>query len=163
MNIGEAARASGVSAKMIRYYESVGLLAKPERSQAGYRRYSEAEIHALRFLRRARDLGFSMAQMRELLTLWHDRDRSSADVKRLALAQLAELEAKAASIQAMSASLRSLAEACSGDHRPNCPIIDDLAAGEAAPSRPPSPAGPRADIRAPGSLPAPRPRQATLR
>ncbi len=139
MNIGKASEASGVSAKMIRYYESVGLLPEVERNHAGYRRYREAEIHTLRFLRRARDLGFSMVQMRDLLTLWRDTGRSSADVKRMAMAHVAALDAKAAAIQAMSATLRDLAEACNGDHRPDCPIIDDLALKPVAAGRPSSP------------------------
>ena len=133
MNIGQAARASGVSAKMIRYYEGIGLLARAERSPAGYRRYGEMEIHTLGFLRRARDLGFSMAQMRELLALWRDARRSSADVKRLALAHVAALDAKAEAIRAMSAALRGLADGCNGDHRPDCPIIDELATVAVAP------------------------------
>ena len=127
MNIGEAAAASGVSAKMIRYYEGIGLIRPAERSSAGYRRYSPADVQTLRFLKRARCLGFSVDQMRELLALWRDERRASADVKRLALAHVAALEAKAREIAEMSGALRHLAERCDGDHRPDCPIIDELA------------------------------------
>jgi Cu(I)-responsive transcriptional regulator len=127
MNIGEAATASGVSAKMIRYYESIGLIAPAERSAAGYRRYGDADVQALRFLRRARSLGFSVAQMRELLALWRDAARASADVKRLALAHAAQLDEKAHAIAEMSRALRHLASRCEGDHRPQCPILDELA------------------------------------
>jgi len=127
VNIGEAAAASGVSAKMIRYYEEVGLIAPAGRSAAGYRRYAEADVRTLCFLRRARSLGFSVAQMRELLALWQNEERASADVKRLALAHAARLEEKAQAIAEMSRALRHLADRCGGDHRPNCPIIDDLA------------------------------------
>ena len=127
MNIGEAARASGISAKMLRHYESVGLLARPARSEAGYRRYDAAEIRALRFVRHARDLGFSLAEIGELLALWRDGRRASADVKRLALAHVAALDAKAAELRDMSRTLRSLADACPGDDGPACPIIEGLA------------------------------------
>ncbi|MGI4940426.1 MAG: Cu(I)-responsive transcriptional regulator [Janthinobacterium lividum] len=127
MNIGEAAAASGVSAKMIRYYEEVGLIAPAGRSAAGYRRYAGADVQTLQFLRRARSLGFSVAQMRELLALWRDENRASGDVKRLALAHAAQLEEKAQAIAEMSRALRHLAERCEGNHRPDCPIIDELA------------------------------------
>jgi MerR family copper efflux transcriptional regulator len=127
VNIGEAARASGVSAKMIRYYESVGLIGPADRSAAGYRRYGTADVQTLGFLRRARGLGFSVDQMRELLALWRDDKRASGDVKQLALQHASALEAKAREIAEMSRALRHLAERCGGDHRPDCPIIDELA------------------------------------
>lgn len=127
MNIGEAAAASGVSAKMLRYYESIGLIAPAGRSAAGYRRYAEGDVQSLRFLRRARSLGFSVAQMRELLALWRDKARASADVKRLALAHAVQLEEKARAIAEMSNALRHLADQCEGDQRPYCPILEGLA------------------------------------
>lgn len=126
MNIGEAARASGVSAKMIRYYESVGLIPAAARSVAGYRSYGPREVQSLRFVRRARDLGFPVATIAELLALWSDQERHSADVKALALEHVAALERKIAEMQAMAGTLRHLAEACSGSDRPDCPILEDL-------------------------------------
>ncbi|HEX2555036.1 MAG TPA: Cu(I)-responsive transcriptional regulator [Microvirga sp.] len=128
MNIGQAAKATGVSAKMIRYYESIGLIPKALRSEAGYRHYSESDVHTLRFIRRARDLGFSVEQIGELVGLWRDRGRASADVKRIALEHVVALERKAAALQAMSRTLRHLAACCQGDKRPDCPIIEELAA-----------------------------------
>jgi len=137
MNIGEAAAASGVSAKMIRYYESIGLIANVARSASGYRVYTSEDVHALRFVRRSRDLGFSVEQMGELLALWSDRSRASADVKRIALDHVAELERKMRELRDMADTLRHLAENCHGDGRPHCPIIEDLSRGhEAAPPRP---------------------------
>jgi len=134
--IGEAAAASGVTAKMIRHYEAIGLIPGPPRSEAGYRHYDEAAIHSLRFIRRARDLGFSLEVVGRLLALWRDRNRSSAEVKAVAARHIAELEAKAASLQAMAATLRHLASHCHGDERPDCPILDDLEQGQAGRSLP---------------------------
>ncbi|SFC62988.1 Cu(I)-responsive transcriptional regulator [Bosea sp. CRIB-10] len=126
MNIGQAAEASGVSAKMIRYYEQIGLIEPPARSQSGYRVYAEPNVHTLRFVRRARSLGFSVEETGSLLALWRDRSRASADVKSLALKHVAELEEKAAALQAMAATLRHLASHCHGDQRPDCPILDKI-------------------------------------
>lgn len=127
MNIGQAARFSGVSAKMIRYYEKIGLIPHATRSDAGYRNYTTQEANSLRFIRRSRDLGFTVEQISELLLLWRDRERTSADVKKVALCHVAELEAKIAELQAMAQTLRELANNCHGNNRPDCPIIEDLA------------------------------------
>lgn len=127
MNIGAAARASGVSAKMIRYYEDIGLLPAARRSANGYRVYGASEVHTLRFIRRARALGFSVAQIADLLRLWQDQHRASAEVKAIAQAHVAELEAKVEALQAMAQTLRHLAASCHGDARPDCPILEDLA------------------------------------
>ena len=127
MNIGEAAKSSGVSTKMIRYYESIGLIASARGTESGYRLYTEVDVHTLRFISRARDLGFPVEQMRDLLSLWRDRSRASADVKAIAMNQIVMLEAKAKALQDMSRTLRHLAEHCQGDDRPECPIIEDLA------------------------------------
>lgn len=128
MNIGEAARASGVSAKMIRHYESLGLLEDAKRTLAGYRIYDDTEVHTLRFVRRARDLGFAMADIKRLLGLWRNRRRSSADVRRIAQQHVKELERKIAELQAMRRTLEHLVHNCHGDDRPECPILDDLSA-----------------------------------
>ncbi|MEE7458741.1 Cu(I)-responsive transcriptional regulator [Methylorubrum populi] len=127
VTIGEAARATGVSAKMIRYYEETGLLGPAERTASGYRLYGEADLHALRFVRRARDLGFSMREIAELLGLWQDRSRASAAVKRVALGHVGDLRRRIAELEAMARTLEHLAERCCGDERPDCPILDDLA------------------------------------
>lgn len=133
MNIGQAAAASGVSAKMIRYYESTGLISRASRSAGNYRHYDERAVHTLRFVRRARDLGFSVEQIAELLALWRDRSRASAQVKGMAMAHVAELKGKVLDLQAMIRTLSSLAEHCGGDERPDCPILDELAAAGDAP------------------------------
>jgi MerR family copper efflux transcriptional regulator len=127
VNIGQASKLSGVSAKMIRHYEEVGLIPAANRTESGYRQYNEAEVHSLRFIRHARDLGFSIAQIGELVGLWQNRRRSSSRVKALALAHVAELERKVASLQAMKETLQHLATCCHGDDRPECPILDRLA------------------------------------
>jgi Cu(I)-responsive transcriptional regulator len=126
MNIGEAAAASGVSAKMIRYYEETGLIPPAGRTPSGYRTYGAKEVQILRFVRRARDLGFPMEKVADLLALWRDRSRASADVKHLAEAQVQALEARIREMQAMQATLQHLVHACAGDDRPDCPILDDL-------------------------------------
>lgn len=132
MNIGEAAASSGISAKMLRHYESLGLLGRVARSGSGYRQYGEREVHTLRFIRRARDLGFSIAEIAELLKLWQDRGRASSEVKRIALAHVADLERRLAEMQAMQRTLKELAACCHGDARPDCPILDKLGGNDDA-------------------------------
>lgn len=134
MNIGEAARRSGVSAKMIRYYERSGLIPAPARLASGYRDYSGNDVHRLRFVRHARDLGFDVARIGELLSLWSDRSRASADVHALTLAHIARLQAKAAEIQSMIAVLQRLADCCHHDDGPDCPILDELAGDATLPA-----------------------------
>lgn len=141
VDIGKAAMASGVSAKMIRHYESIGLLGKVERTQAGYRIYSEADVHRLRFIRRARDLGFSITEIAQLVSLWQDHNRSSSKVKQLALEHIRQLEDKIQELLEMKATLEHLAMHCHGDHRPDCPILDTLAS-QASPTGA-APAAPR--------------------
>jgi len=122
---------SGVSAKMIRHYEENGFIPKAGRTGAGYRIYKDSDLHVLRFIRRARDLGFSMKEIKTLLGLWDNRRRASVDVKRLALKHVEELDAKIAELQLMRRTLMNLAEHCHGDHRPDCPILDDLSGEQA--------------------------------
>jgi Cu(I)-responsive transcriptional regulator len=126
MNIGQAAAASGVSAKMIRHYESVALLPPAARTDAGYRQYIEKDVHTLRFIRRSRDLGFSIDEIRDLLGLWQNRRRSSRQVRALAQVHIDELAAKLEKLQAMKATLETLVHCCHGDERPDCPILDEL-------------------------------------
>ncbi|WP_345799230.1 Cu(I)-responsive transcriptional regulator [Ramlibacter sp. H39-3-26] len=139
MNIGGAAKASGVSAKMIRHYEEVGLLPPAERTEAGYRMYRDADVHTLRFIRQARDLGFSIPVIGELVGLWQNRRRSSRVVKAVAQAHIEELEQKAKDILAMKATLEHLVHCCNGDDRPDCPIIEQLAS-DAKDGQSPAPA-----------------------
>lgn len=127
MNIGEAARASGLSAKMIRHYEQVGLLAEPHRSASGYRQYGPADLHTLRFIKRARDLGFSLDRIRKLVALWNDTGRKSGDVKTLAAQYIQELNNDIQKLQSIRDQLEHLAGCCQGDTRPDCPILADLA------------------------------------
>ena len=145
MNIGQAAEASGVTAKMIRHYEQVGLLPAARRTESGYRQYGDNDVHTLRFIRQTRDLGFSIAEITELVSLWQNRRRSSRVVKALAQAHIQALEAKAQELLAMKATLEHLVHCCHGDERPDCPILDTLAAdpGAATPT-------PAADAQAQG-------------
>ena len=127
MKIGEASAASGVSQRMIRHYEKIGLIPAAARRDSGYRDYDQRDVHTLRFIGRARDLGFPIEEIRQLVALWHDRERSSADVKALALARADELRRKARELDEMRRSLEQLASQCHGDARPDCPILGDLA------------------------------------
>jgi MerR family transcriptional regulator, copper efflux regulator len=130
MNIGAAALASGVTAKMIRHYESIGLLRPAERRANAYRDYGERDVHELKFVKRARRLGFSTEEIAALLALWRDRARPSREVRRIAERHLAELEARIVEMQTMARALGALVNACCGDERPDCPILDDLARNE---------------------------------
>jgi Cu(I)-responsive transcriptional regulator len=127
MNIGQAAARSGVSAKMVRHYESLGLLPKVARTEAGYRQYGDAEVHTLRFIRRARDLGFSMTEIGELLKLWQNRRRASGDVRRIAQRHVQDLQRRIDEMSSMKRTLEHLVHCCHGDERPDCPILDELA------------------------------------
>lgn len=127
MNIGQAATASGVNAKMIRHYEAIGIIPKAARSDSGYRVYSETDVHILSFVRRARDLGFSMKEIKKLVGLWRNKSRASSEVKNLALAHVRELEKKIADLESIAKTLKQLAKCCRGDNRPECPILDELA------------------------------------
>lgn len=130
MNIGEAAGATGVTAKMIRHYEAIGLIGPAGRTDSGYRTYGPKDLATLSFIRRARDLGFSIAQIRDLLALWQDRERASGDVKRIANAHIEEMKQKMRLLQEMVGTLEHLSAHCHGDDRPDCPILERLAQGE---------------------------------
>ncbi len=126
LNIGQAARRADLSTKMVRHYESLGLLPAIARTDAGYRQYSDTEVHTLRFIKRARSLGFSMPEISELLALWQDKRRPSASVKRIAAMHVADLDQRIAELSTMKRSLQRLIDCCHGDHRPDCPILDEL-------------------------------------
>jgi len=132
MVIGEAAKASGVSAKMLRYYESIGLVPTASRTEGGYRTYGESDVETLRFIGRARDLGLSMERIKLLVGLWQDRNRPSREVKRIALEHVVELRATIGELSSMCATLEELAASCHGDQRPECPILRDLEGGRLA-------------------------------
>jgi Cu(I)-responsive transcriptional regulator len=132
LDIGQATQASGVSVKMIRHYEEIGLLKGVARTVANYRLYSAQQIHTLRFIKRSRTLGFSIEEIRELLSLWQDRRRSSASVKKIAAHHIEELQTKIAELQDMVNTLQHLTHCCAGDNRPDCPILDDLSGEHAA-------------------------------
>jgi Cu(I)-responsive transcriptional regulator len=132
MNIGEVSSRSGVSQRMIRHYEKVELVPRAARRASGYRDYGDDDVHRLRFVRRARDLGFGIEEIRRLLALWEDRERSSAEVKALALTRAGELRRKEQEMASMRRTLEALARSCSGNERPDCPILDDLAAADGA-------------------------------
>jgi MerR family transcriptional regulator, copper efflux regulator len=127
MNIGNASRESGVSVKMVRHYESIGILPKAARTEGNYRLYGPNEVHTLRFIKRARDLGFSMEDIRELLGLWQSKSRRSASVKKIVGAHVEDLKRKIVELESMVKTLEHLAHHCRGDYRPECPILDDLA------------------------------------
>jgi len=127
MNIGEAAKISGVNAKLIRHYESIGIVPKASRSEAGYRTYSETDVHILSFVKRSRNLGFSMKEIKKLVSLWRNKSRASAEVKNLAIKHVEEMEQKILELQSMVKTLKHLAKTCHGDNRPDCPILNDLA------------------------------------
>lgn len=148
MKIGETASASGISERMIRHYEKIGLIPAAHRRDSGYRDYDQRDVHTLRFIGRARDLGFPIEEIRQLLALWHDRERSSADVKALALARAFELKRKAMELDAMRQTLDRLAAECHGDERPDCPILHDLESAEQNSQQRSEPAGPHAVERA---------------
>jgi Cu(I)-responsive transcriptional regulator len=133
VNIGTAADLSGISAKMVRHYESLGLLPRVARTDSGYRQYSEADVHTLRFIKRSRDLGFSMAEIAELVALWQNRRRASASVKRIAQKHVEELATRIEAMQSMQRALLQLLHHCHGDERPECPILDDLARSDPHP------------------------------
>jgi MerR family copper efflux transcriptional regulator len=127
MNIGEAAEQSGMNARLIRHYESIGIIPKPSRTETGYRVYSETDVHILVFVKRARSLGFSMKEIKKLVSLWRNKSRASSDVKALAIQHIDDLERKILALQEMAKNLKHLAQNCKGDQRPHCPILENLA------------------------------------